>query len=682
MLKFRHEVLNEKQRKILPSLSFLKENNFYLAGGTALAFYLGHRTSLDFDFYTQAHFDSTLLYQKIDNIFGTKAILTLKEEDALNYLGGRGIATKLFTELTNPSIDPLSPKNNLVFATTPLTDTSAPASGRGHVVFKSPLTNTIGSSNSGGEWAVYLKRTGIDALVIKGKAHEPVCIFINDSDDINEKIKILPAKHLWGKNTHETTENILNYLSCHSCLGRNSGENSQYSRSNEPIVNEINKLEPKQIDKDNSRVLCIGQAGENLVRYASIMNEKNRAYGRGGAGAVMGSKNLKAIVVSGKKRITIANKERFQQVINQINYRLKAVPATKRILKSLGTAGLVNLINCINMLPHNNFKDTQHSDEDLWKMCGETISETILRKVGGCFHCPIQCQRHTQIGEKVGEGPEYETVVLLGPVLGIYDLKSITLANYLCNEFGLDTISCGGSIASAMELYEKGIITNNDTEGLNLRFGNYEILEEIVKEIVFREGIGKHISEGSLRLCKNYEKPEYSMSIKGMELPAYDPRASFIQALGYATSPTGACHLRGGYAVSLAFFGGAKEIPRFSIRQAPLSIRNVQDVGIIQDSIGICRFTGFAVSIDVWSKAITSALGREITKNHFEKVAERIATLEREFNINAGLTQDDDTLPARFQKEYIIVSNEKKIVSPDALKLMKEGYYYLRGWKT
>ncbi len=443
----------------------------------------------------------------------------------------------------------------------------------------------------------------------------------------------------------------------------------------------MNKFYPQEISKDNSRVLCIGQAGENLVRYASIMNEKNRAYGRGGAGAVMGLKNLKAIVVSGKKRIAIADEERFKQVINQINYRLKAVPATKRILKSLGTAGLVNLINCINMLPHNNFQDTKHNDEDLWKMCGETISETILKKVGGCFRCPIQCQRHTQVGEKVGEGPEYETVVLLGPAVGIYDLKSITLANYLCNEFGLDTISCGGSIASAMELYERGIITKNDTDGLELRFGKYEILEEIVKQIAYRKGIGKHICEGSWRLCKNYEKPEYSMTIKGLELPAYDPRASFIQALGYATSPTGGCHLRGGYAVSLAFFGGAKEIPRFSIRQAPLSIRNVQDVGIIQDSIGICRFTGFAVSIDVWSKAISSAIGREITKNHFEKVAERIATLEREFNVKAGFTQVDDTLPPRFQKEPIVVASEQKIVSHHTLKIMKEGYYYLRGWK-
>ena len=558
----------------------------------------------------------------------------------IDYVGGRGLATRLFCDIINPKVDPLAPENVIVIATSPLTGTSAPTAGRGHMVFKSPLTGAIGTSNSGGEWAVYFKRAGYDALVITGRAPHPVYLYINE-----EKAEIYDASHLWSKDVHQTTDMLF-----------------------------------REYKPGTHRVLAIGIGGEKLVRFAAIINEKNRAYGRCGPGAVMGSKNLKAIVVSGNKSVPIKDEKKYRSGFQQGHHRLKAAPATKRILRELGTAGLVKLIDAIDMLPHNNFQDTIHRQEDLDKICGETIHKTILEKVGGCYRCPIACQRHTKVGDKTGEGPEYETVVLMGPVCGIYDLATITRANYLCNELGLDTISFGGTVAAAMELYERGVITSQDTGGLELRFGNASVLEELVILTAHRKGFGDQLAEGSLRLTGRYGHPEISMSIKGMELPAYDPRASYTQALGYMTSPTGACHLRGGYAVSLAFFGGSKEIPRFSIRQSPVAVRNVQDLGIVQDSLGVCRFTGYAFTIETWSRMLSGVTGEDFSTHYLEKLAQRIAALERLFNLEAGFTDKDDTLPERFQKEPIHTEGMDVVVKKEHIEKLRRDYYKVRNW--
>lgn len=578
---------------------------------------------------------------EVDLTSGRIETLPLDFELAVDYLGGRGLGARIFYDRIDPRCDPLGPENVLVIAMSPLIGTSAPTAGRGHMVFKSPLTGSIGSSNCGGTWAPVFKSTGFDALVLKGKASSPAMIDIKP-----DKVEVAPASHLWGLDIHQTTE----ALSVESGTG----------------------LRP--------RILCIGPAGENKVRFSAVFNDRDRPYGRGGGGAVFGSKNLKAIRVSGQKKIQIQDKEKYQSGLDQAYYLLKQAPATKRLLRELGTSGLVELINLINMLPHCNFQDTLHREEDVEKVSGETLAKKFLERAAGCYLCPIACQRHTRVGDKKGEGPEYETIVMIGPDCDIYNLEAITRANYACNEMGIDTISFGGTLACAMELYERGILTSKDTDGLDLRFGNSSILEEVVRRIALRQGIGDKLAEGSFRFASSFAHPEYSMTVKKQEIPAYEPRASFTQALGYMTCPTGACHLKGGYAVSLAFFGGAKEIPRFSLIQSPIGIRNMHNLGIIQDSLGVCRFTGYAFSTDPWARMVSGVTGIDFSTARLEEIANRVSTLERLFNLEAGLTSADDMLPERFSREPIIVAGEEKVISRGSQERMRRDYYIARGW--
>ncbi len=585
-------------------------------------------------------------YLEIDLTEGVVGVRPLEAALVADFVGGRGLATRLFCDAADPEADPLGPENVIAIAVSPLVGTNAPTSARGHMVFKSPLTGFIGTSNSGGSWGFSFKAAGYDALVIKGRAAEPVWIDINP-----DEVKILPAGKLWGRDIHETTAELT----------------AGFAASERP------------------RVLCIGPAGENLVRFADVANDKNRVYGRGGPGAVWGSKNLKAVRAAGRKKIAIADPEKYKSGYDQALYLLRQAPVTKRILRELGTAGLVELINVIDMLPHRNFQDCTHREEDLERISGETIARTILERAAGCYLCPIGCQRHTRISrdgspDETGEGPEYETVVLMGPACGIYDLAAITTANYRCNELGLDTISFGGTVACAMELFEAGLLPKKEGNGLDLRFGNAAILEKLAIATAYRRGFGKFLAEGSYRLGETFGRPDLSMSVKRMEIPAYDPRASFTQALGYMTSPSGACHLRGGYAVSLAFFGGTKEIPRFSLLQAPIAIRNMQNTGILQDSLGICRFTGYAFGSDPWSRMLSGATGMDFSVARLEEVENRVAALERLFNLAAGARPEDDVLPPRFADEAIVAAGEKRTVSRLSQDKMRRDYYRVRGW--
>lgn len=570
----------------------------------------------------------------------------LAPELAIDYLGGRGLATRVLYDTIDPACDPLGPDNAFVIAASPLVGTNAPTAGRGHMVFKSPLTGVLGSSNSGGTWGAAFKSAGFDVLVVKGASSAPVMLDIGPG-----KAELLPADDLWGKTTHETTD----LLAAASEPGR------------------------------PARVLCIGPAGENLVRFASVANDRNRVYGRSGSGAVWGRKKLKALRVRGREKTGLADKERFQSGLDQALYLLKQAPVTKRLLRDLGTAGLVELINLIDMLPHKNFLDCIHRDEDVDRISGETLARTLLDKAGSCYLCPIGCQRHTRVagrhgGEERGEGPEYETMVLMGPLCGVYDMAAITRANYRANELGLDTMSYGGTIACAMELRERGHIADGETGGLGLAFGDADALESLVELTARREGLGAALAEGAWRLAAGRGRPESAMTVKKLEIPAYDPRASFTQALGYMTSPTGACHLRGGYAVSLAFFGGAREIPRFSLLQSPIAIRNMQNTGILQDSLGVCRFTGYAFSADPWSRMLGGVTGRDFSVARLEEIENRVATLERRFNLEAGATADDDALPARFADVPIVVEGKERRVSRADQERMKRDYYRVRGW--
>jgi aldehyde:ferredoxin oxidoreductase len=565
---------------------------------------------------------------------------------ALDYLGGRGLGTRILYDTIDPACDPLGPANAFVIAASPLIGTGAPTSGRGHMVFKSPLTGLIGTSNSGGTWGAAFKATGFDVFVVKGASSRPVMIDITPG-----KAEIVPADGLWGKTTHETNDAL-----------------ASASRPGSP-----------------ARVLCIGPAGENLVRLAAVANDRNRVYGRCGPGAVWGSKKLKAVRVRGKERISIADREKYQSGLDQALYLMKQAPITKRLLRELGTAGLIELINLIGMLPHHNFRDCRHRDEDVERISGERLAKTLLDKAGSCYLCPIGCQRHTRVagrrgGEETGEGPEYETMILMGPVCDIYDMAAVTRANYRCNELGMDTISFGGTVACAMELRELGLVTAADAEGLDLAFGNGGALETLTGMTAFREGIGDLLAEGSYRLAENYGRPDLSMTVKRLEIPGYDPRASYPQALGYMTSPTGACHLRGGYAVSLAFFGGTKEIPRFSLLQSPIAIRNMQNTGILQDSLGICRFTGFAFSSDPWARMVSGVTGRDFSVARLEEIENRVATLERLFDIEAGATHEDDILPLRFSERPIVAEGRERRLSREDQERMRRDYYRVRGW--
>jgi len=443
--------------------------------------------------------------------------------DSEKWLGGRGLATRILMDHCDPACDPLGPDNAIVFAASPLTGTIAPTAGRGHAVFKSPLTGAIGSCNSGGHWGKVMKSSGVDAIVIKGAAKSPVHITITDQGaELGDRIKIKDAQDLWGKDVHETT----------SILTERLGKTAS--------------------------ILAIGPAGENKVRFAALMNDKNRAYGRGGPGAVFGTKNLKAIAVSGSRKTEVADLKRLKKAVEQSRHIMKAVPATKRVLRDLGTAGLIRLINMMGILPRKNFRDCTHVEALLDQISGETLSEKILVKPGACFGCPIMCARHTRIGDKTGEGPEYETIVLMGTVMDIYDLEAITLANYASNELGMDTISLGGALACAAELFDLKEIGLSDFSGPPVRFGDADIYPEIVYRIAKRDGIGGLIADGALRMANRIGRPETAMTVKGLEIPGYDPRGMPAQALGYMTSPTGACHLKGGYSIGLGFFGGIK----------------------------------------------------------------------------------------------------------------------------
>ena len=583
---------------------------------------------------------------EIDLTRGDVRILPLDPALVAGYLGGRGLATRLLFDAVDPQCDPLGPDNAIVIAASPLIGTTAPTAARGHMVFKSPLTGVIGTSNSGGGWGHTFKSAGYDALIIKGRAPSPVWIDIAPG-----KVEVLPAHHLWGKDIHAVNDELT----------------AGFDASARP------------------RALCIGPAGENLVRYAVVGNDKNRVYGRCGGGAVWGSKNLKAVRVAGREKIALHDKERYQSGYDQALYLLRQAPVTKRLLRELGTAGLVELINVINMLPHRNFQDCLHRQEDLEKMSGETIARTILERAAGCYLCPIGCQRHTRIDgpdgrSQRGEGPEYETVVLMGPDCGLYDLAAITTANYRCNELGLDTISFGGTVACAMELFERGFLKTSNLGGMELPFGQAAALERLAVETAHRRDAGALLADGSFRLADRCGRPDLSMTVKKMEIPAYDPRASFTQALGYMTSPSGACHLRGGYAVSLAFFGGTKEIPRFSLLQSPIAIRNMQNTGILQDSLGICRFTGYAFGSDPWSRMLIGVTGMDFSVARLEEIENRVAALERIFNMRAGATSADDGLPPRFAEAPILVAGEEKVVSVEAQERMRRDYYAVRHW--
>jgi aldehyde:ferredoxin oxidoreductase len=562
-------------------------------------------------------------------------IRPISDELLLTYLGGRGLAGKLFVDDVEQNIkmDPLSDSNELVFAVGPLTGTIVPTSGRLALVTKSPLTNTIFFSNTGGYIAPNLKKCGSDALIIKGKAKTQKYLVL----DADNTIEIKDASKLWGLNTRKTFEEL------------------------------------KKLEGDTIHILLIGPAGENLVSFASIMNDgDHRAFGRGGVGAVMGSKNLKAIVIKNQTgKILIQNPDLLRKLVKPALDKIKLVPITRAALPMFGTASLVNLINEIGMFPINNFQ--KGYDIRAEQISGEEIRKSILQEPEGCFNCPIRCGRMTKIGGVHGKGPEYESL-LLGSNTGIFDLETVTKANYECNLMGLDTISTAGTISCAMELAEKGILTDAE-----IKFGNKNILVPLIRKISMKDGIGKELAEGSRKFAEHYKHPELSMSVKGLELPAYDPRGAFGHALGYATSNRGGCHLTG-YLAAMEIFAAPKKIARHSTAGKSDLLVLKQHQSAIEDSLVVCAFAGWAIDMEFYVRFLKAVTGLEDTFDvtQLMKIGERIYNLERMYNIREGLSPSEDTLPKRFLEEGLEAEYRKNPKVP--LDSMLKDYYNVRKW--
>ena len=470
---------------------------------------------------------------------------------SMDFIGGRGLGTKLFYDEVGPLVEPLSIDNKLFFMTGPLTGAAVPTGGRYMVITKAPLTGTIGSSNSGGKWGAELKHAGYDGLVVEGKADHPV--YINIEDD---KVEIRDASHLWGKLLSDTTAVL-------------SGE-----------------IPPR------AKVLSIGPAGEKLSYMASIMNDIHRAAGRSGVGAVMGSKNLKAITVKGSQQAPIADEAKLKEANDEALTLIRENGVTSVGLPNYGSAVLVNIINENGILPTNNFQESSFKDADM--ISGEHMTEKYLLRKDPCYRCPIGCGRYVKLGDWEGGGPEYETIWSFGSDCGINDFEKIILANKMANEYGLDTISAGATIAAAMELYQLGLIKDEELDGASLKWGDSDAIIEWTKRMGERSGLGDKMSDGSYRLCESYGVPELSMSSKKQEMPAYDPRGVQGQGLSYATSNRGGCHVRG-YMISPEILGSPEKLDRFTTNGKATWTKIFQDLTATIDSLGLCLFTSFAL---------------------------------------------------------------------------------------
>jgi aldehyde:ferredoxin oxidoreductase len=560
---------------------------------------------------------------------------------AADYIGGRGLGTRILYDLLAPGTDPLSPNNPIIFATGPLNGTAAPLSGRYEVVTRSPLSGTVLSSNSGGRFAVDLKQTGFDAVVVEGAANAPCYLWIDE-----ETAELREADHLWGLNAHETTERLL--TETHSKAG----------------------------------VACIGPAGERGVLFASVMNDRDRAAGRGGAGAVLGIKQLKAIVVHGSQRTRVADPGAFDAIRQEARTTIGEAPITKNSLREFGTAVLVHPINELGGLPTRNFQEGHFPDAD--SVSGETLKETIFERSAACAHCFVACGRVTRTAQRSGEGPEYETIWALGPMCGVRDLEAVAEANYNCNEMGFDSITAGSTIACAMELWERGLFDEAARTqiradlGTDLAFGDAQAVIRCTELIGQREGFGALLAEGSARLAARFGHPELSMSVKGLELPAYDPRAFRAMALALATSSRGGCHLRA-YMIGPEAMGAPGTVDRFSIAGKASLVKLYQDLSAVVDSLGMCIFTAFALNPDHYARLLAAVTGIERTTEETLAAGERIWNLERLFNLREGFTRADDTLPPRLLQERLPGGHSKATPIRD-LEPMLEAYYQVRGW--
>jgi aldehyde:ferredoxin oxidoreductase len=580
----------------------------------------------------------------------------LNMEWANKYLGQRGLATKYFVEEVDPKVDPLSPDNKMIMATGPLTGTSASTAGRYSVITKGALTGAIACSNSGGFFGNEMKNAGYDMIIFEGKSKTPVYLMLD-----NGHAELIDASDMWGTSVWDTEDAIK-------------------KKHGDPQI----------------RVASIGISGEKGVKYACVVNDYHRAAGRSGVGAVMGSKNLKAVAIRGTLGVSVKDPKRFFEAAAAGKAVLAGNAVTGEGLPAFGTQVLMNVINETGALPTHNHRDVQfagaHSiSAEAMAEPRESDGKPNLVRNAACFGCTIACGRistidrtHYTVAERpqyqiASGGLEYEAAWALGAATGVDDLDALTFANFICNEQGIDPISFGATVGAAMEMYEDGILTDKETGGIELKFGNAKALTDLAELTGKGEGFGAEIGLGSKLLCEKYGHADLSMSVKGQEFPAYDSRGIQGMGLAYATSNRGACHLRG-YTVASEVLGiPEKTDPLVSEGKAGL-VKAFQDATAVFDSAGICVFTSFAWSLEDVAPQIDASCEGDWSVDRLLEVGERIWNLERNFNNAAGFTAKDDNLPARLLKDAAKTGPAEGLTNH--LETMLPEYYQLRGWTT
>ncbi len=582
---------------------------------------------------------------RVDLTAGTVTSEPLNMGWANSYLGTRGLGTKYLWEEMDPAADPMGPDNVLIFATGPLTGTMASTSGRYAVITKGPLTNAIACSNSGGKFGAELKYAGYDMLIITGQSTKPVYLSIND-----ETAELYDADQIWGKTVWQADEWIR-----------------------------------KQHQDMQIKIAAIGISGEQGVRYACVVNDLHRAAGRSGVGAVMGSKYLKAIAVRGSVGVKNDNPEAMMAVVSDVNTELHG-SGNRRGLMRYGTLAMMDSMQEFGGLPTENFRKVSFAGVDKVNHKAVTLKNrnghTNLLANAACFGCTIACGRiakidpnHFSVKDRpqywiASGGLEYETAFAFGPVVGVDDLDALTFAGFMMNEHGMDPISFGVTLAAAMELYERGVLTKAQTDGIDLSFGSAEALVVMSEKTGRYEGFGKELGLGSKRLCEKYGHPELAMVAKGQEFAGYDGRAMQGMGLGYATSNRGACHLRHD-----TFEQDFSEAGTTGKAQA---CATSQDFVAMVDSSGLCLFTTGTWGYDQFTRMINASCPGEWTEDRLRETGERIWNLERLFNLKAGLTREDDTLPPRMLNEPVPSGFAKGGVAE--LDVMIPQYYEIRGW--
>lgn len=575
----------------------------------------------------------------VDLSDGTTVWSKVSQDALASYLGGRGLGVEYLYHHLASGTDPLGPENILTFWTSPLIGTGSISMVKTCGVTKSPATGTILMSLMGGYFGPELRFAGVDGLILRGKAQNPAYLLIHKGE-----VSLRPADHLWGKTTRET-ENILR----------------------------------EELGLKKMQMAAIGPAGENLVSFAAIMHGGD-AMGRGGIGAVMGSKNLKAVVVSGQNRPEIHDPEAFKRVVKRLAQTYKESLPIK-LFGATGTTRHVNGLNTRLIYPTRNFQSSQF--EDYLEVNDQKLYKNYVSKRVTCHACTVRCRREAVLqdspfGKVQTEGPEYETLWGFGGNCGNANLESIIAANDLCLEYGLDTISTGMVISFAMECFEHGLISEKDTDGIALKFGNASAMLAMIHKIARREGIGDLFAMGSKQAAARIGQgaQEYAMQVKGLELAGYDPRGAKGMGLGYATSPRGGCHERG-YLLG-EVVGGDDSIDRYGYEGKGVLVKNTQDTVAVKDALGFCVLSSAGTTLQDLAELFSAATGIQADVQTLLAAGERICNLERLFNLREGFTRQDDHLPKRLLREAV-QGTDGNLHTVD-LEQMLDEYYAARGW--